>query len=53
MVINGNLVCCGVFLCYLEAFSTKSFPFFSFGILDIIISKLALFVTTEERAFNT
>lgn len=53
MVISGNLDCCWVFFFYLGDFSTKSFQFFSFGILDIIDFKLALFITTKERAFNT
>lgn len=55
MVINGNLVCCWVFFLFTwRPFQPNLFRFlFSFGILDTINFELALFVATEERAFNT
>lgn len=46
IIWNAGLV---FFFCYLEAFSTKSFQFFPFGILEIIHFKLALFATTKKE----
>lgn len=45
MVITGIRL---FFSIILEAFSTKSFQFFSSGILETIHFKLALFATTRE-----